>query len=247
MTDAATGSSDEIWPGYTRRRHASVMRVVVIDEDRAMRDAVCSALSIESDLCTIGSAGSIEEGIALVQRWLPELVICGYPVSRNAGVRCVERLCRESAQGRVVMMVAGDSLEIMRSCFSAGAAGCVRKDALRVDLLLALRRVAAGGHGVCRGGVEMVIQDWLLESEPPAQTSGARLSPEDRQILRLIALGVPTWKIATELGRSVKVVEKQRAALMRRLNLAGVQAVAQYALQGGLVTHDEIDRLFASD
>ena len=122
----------------------------------------------------------------------------------------------------------------------------MRKDALRVDLLAAVRRAASGAQAVCCGVGDMLIRNWLLEPPPPL-AAAARLSPEDRQIIRLIALGVPTWRIAADLSRGVKVVEKYRATLMRRLNLGNTAAVVRFAVNCNLLFSAEVDQWVAAE
>jgi DNA-binding NarL/FixJ family response regulator len=147
---------------------------------------------------------------------------------------------------RVLVLSAQDSLECIRESFAAGAIGYVRKDALRADLLAAVRRAATGAQAICLGVSDMVMRNWLLEAgTPPA--AAAPLEPEDRQILRLIALGVPTWRIAADLRRGVKVVEKYRANLMRRLNLSSTAAVARYAVSCNLLSREEVDQLVSAE
>jgi DNA-binding NarL/FixJ family response regulator len=140
-------------------------------------------------------------------------------------------------------------LECIRESFAAGAVGYVRKDALRADLLSAVRRAAMGAQAICLGVSDMVMRNWLLEAGTAAAPSAtkARLEPEDRQILRLIALGVPTWRIAADLRRGVKVVEKYRANLMRRLNLSSTAAVTRYAVACNLLSREEVDQLVSSE
>jgi len=150
---------------------------------------------------------------------------------------------------RVLVLSALDSLECIRESFAAGAVGYVRKDALRADLLSAVRRAAMGAQAICLGVSDMVMRNWLLEAGTAAAPSAtkARLEPEDRQILRLIALGVPTWRIAADLRRGVKVVEKYRANLMRRLNLSSTAAVTRYAVACNLLSREEVDHLVSSE
>jgi two-component system nitrate/nitrite response regulator NarL len=93
----------------------------------------------------------------------------------------------------------------------------------------------------------MVIRNWLLDAAPPPPSPAVALDPEDRQILRLIALGVPTWRIAADLRRGVKVVEKYRANLMRRLDLSSTAAVARYAVSCNLLSREEVDQLVSAD
>jgi len=240
------GASDAIWPGYVRPE-AKTMRLVLIDDHPIVREGLCALLSLESDLCIVGDAGDIESGIELVRKHDPDLVICDLTMPGCTGGIAVKKLCRECPTTRVLVLTAHDSLECIRESFTAGAIGYVRKDALRADLLTAVRRAATGAQAICRGVGDIVIRNWLREPGPPQPAVDARLDPEDRRIIRLIALGVPTWRIAADLGRGVKVVEKYRANLMRRLDLDSAAAVARFAVRCNLLSSEEVDQLVSAD
>ncbi|HWS61134.1 MAG TPA: response regulator transcription factor [Steroidobacteraceae bacterium] len=238
--------TDAIWPGFVRRE-AKTIRLVLIDDHPVVREGICALLGLEGDMVMVGDAGDMDSGIELVRRHKPDLVICDLTMPGCTGTIAVRKLCRECPTMRVLVLSAQDSLECIRESFAAGAIGYVRKDALRADLLAAVRRAAAGEQAICLGVSDMVMRDWLLEAGtvPPAVT--APLEPEDRQILRLIALGVPTWRIAADLRRGVKVVEKYRANLMRRLNLSSTAAVARYAVSCNLLSREEVDQLVSAE
>jgi DNA-binding NarL/FixJ family response regulator len=238
--------SDAIWPGFVRRE-AKIIRLVLIDDHPVVREGICALLSLESDMTIAGDAGNVETGIEMVRRFEPDLVICDLTMPGCTGGIAVRKLCRECPATRVLVLTAHDSLECIRESFNAGAVGYVRKDALRVDLLAAIRRAAAGTHAVCRGVVDIVVRNWLHEAgAQPSPAVDATLDPEDRKIIRFIALGVPTWQIAAELGRGVKVVEKYRANLMRRLDLSSTAAVARFAVRCNLLTSQEVDQLVSA-
>jgi DNA-binding NarL/FixJ family response regulator len=238
--------SDAIWPGFVKKL-AEPIRLVLIDDHPVVREGICALLGLEGDMVMVGDAGDLDAGIELVRRHKPDLVICDLTMPGCTGTIAVRKLCRECPTMRVLVLSAQDSLECIRESFAAGAIGYVRKDALRADLLTAVRRAAAGEQAICLGVSDMVMRDWLLEAGtvPPAVT--APLEPEDRQILRLIALGVPTWRIAADLRRGVKVVEKYRANLMRRLNLSSTAAVARYAVSCNLLSREEVDQLVSAE
>jgi DNA-binding NarL/FixJ family response regulator len=239
------GTSDAIWPGFVRPK-AKIMRLVLVDDHPIVREGLCALLSLESDLCIVGDAGDIETGIDLVRKYEPDLVICDLTMPGCTGGIAVRKLCRECPATRVLVLTAHDSLECIRESFTAGAIGYVRKDALRADLLTAVRRAATGGQAICRGVGDIVIRNWLREPGP-SQAAVDALDPEDRRIIRFIALGVPTWQIAAELGRGVKVVEKQRANLMRRLDLNSTAAVTRFAVRCNLLSCQEVDQLVWSN
>ena len=250
--------ADAIWPGFVRRE-AKPIRLVLIDDHPVVREGICALLGLESDMTIVGDAGDMESGIELVRSHSPDLVICDLNMPGCTGTIAVRKLCHECPTMRVLVLSALDSLECIRESFAAGAIGYVRKDALRADLLAAVRRAAAGAQAVCLGVSDMVMRNWLLAAgtaphaanAPPAanvpSAANARLEPEDRQILRLIALGVPTWRIAADLRRGVKVVEKYRANLMRRLNLSSTAAVTRYAVSCNLLSREEVDQLGSAE
>ncbi len=241
-------TSDAIWPGYLKRE-SKVLRLILIDDHPIVREGISALLSLESDLQIVGDAGDVDSGVELIRRLEPDLAICDLTMPGCPGGLAVRRLCRECPNTRVLVLTAHDSLECIRESFMAGAIGYVRKDAPRVDLLAAVRRAASGTQAICRGVGDVVIRNWLQEAPPPEPQAAADVSldPQDRRIIRLIALGVPTWRIAAELGRGVKVVEKYRANLMRRLDLSNTAAVARYAVRCNLLSSQEVDRLVSAE
>jgi DNA-binding NarL/FixJ family response regulator len=242
----SAATSDAIWPGFTRRVVKPV-RLILIDDHPIVREGICALLGLESDMMMVADAGDMDTGIELVRRHKPDLVICDLTMPGCTGTIAVRKLCHECPTMRVLVLSAQDSLECIRESFAAGAIGYVRKDALRADLLAAVRRAAAGAQAVCLGVSDMLMRNWLLESGLAQPADAAPLEPEDRQILRLIALGVPTWRIAADLRRGVKVVEKYRANLMRRLNLGSTAAVARYAVSCNLLSREEVDQLVSAE
>lgn len=240
-------NQDAIWPGFVRREIKPTC-IVLIDDHPVVREGICALLSLESDMKMVGDAGDLDTGINLVRRHHPDLVICDLTMPGCTGTIAVRKLCHECPSARVMVLSAQDSLECIRESFDAGAVGYVRKDALRADLLAAVRNAANGAQAICRGVGDIVTRDWLNAQKPQQPTPlDAALDPDDRKIIRLIALGVPTWRIAADLGKGVKAVEKYRAALLRRLNLDSTAAVTRYAIRCNILSSEEVDQLASTD
>jgi DNA-binding NarL/FixJ family response regulator len=242
-----SATSDAIWPGFVRRE-SKIIRLVLIDDHPVVREGICALLSLEPDMAIAGDAGNVETGIDMVRRFEPDLVISDLTMPGCTGGIAVRKLCRECPNTRVLVLTAHDSLECIRESFNAGAVGYVRKDALRADLMAAIRRAAGGAQAICRGVVDILVRNWLHEgaAQAPPEVDTA-LSNDDRQVIRLIALGVPTWQIAADLGKGVKAVEKYRASLMRRLDLSSTAAVARFAVRSNLLSSREVDQLVSAD
>ncbi len=246
MESIAESADEAIWPDYVRRTEPC-HRLVLVDDHPVVRAGLAALLSLEHDLQIVGEAGDVDEAIALVRELDPDLVICDLTMPGYTGCLAVRRLCREFPRTRVMVLSAHCSLECIRESFDSGAIGYVRKDALRADLLSALRRAARGLPATCTGVGNLVIRDWLAGVEAEPRSEDVTLDAEDRQVLRLIALGVPTWRIAAELGRGVKAVEKYRTSLMRRLNLNSTAAIARFAVKCKLLSLQEVDQLVSAE
>jgi DNA-binding NarL/FixJ family response regulator len=248
MSDPNQKVSDDIWPGYLKP-DSKIIRLILIDDHAIVREGLSALLSLESDLRIVGDAADVDRGIELIRSLEPDLAICDLTMPGCPGGLAVRKLCGECPTTRVLVLTAHDSLECIRESFLAGAIGYVRKDAPRIDLLAAVRRAASGTQAICQGVGDVVIRNWLQEAQPApaAGLDDTALDPQDRRIIRLIALGVPTWRIAAELGRGVKVLEKYRATLMRRLDLSNTAAVARYAVRCNLLTSQEVDQLVSAE
>jgi DNA-binding NarL/FixJ family response regulator len=235
--------SVEIWPQWAQRKTAQRLRLLLIDDHVVVREGLVALLSIESDMEVVATAGSVEQGVEAHNAHRPDLVITDLTLPGSTGAEAVQALCKADPCCRVLVLSVHDSRECILAALSAGAVGYVRKDATREEILYAIRRASAGLRVTCLAVGDLLIREWLERTGlfQPAVTQ--ELSKEERHLLRQVALGVPTWRIAEELGRGVKAVEKYRVNLMRRLNLKNAAAVTRFAIGGNLLAQNEVDRL----
>ena len=246
MSESEGVPNDVIWPGYVPQSSRPV-RLVLIDDHQLVREGICALLALESDLRVVGQAANIDAGIEMVRQLSPDLVICDLNMPGCTGGLAVKRLNQECPNIRVLVLTAHDSFECIRESFTAGATGYVHKDALRAELLRAVRNAAAGLQAMCPGVGDIVVRHWLQGAPPEPIDPRPDLSAQDKRIIRMIALGVPTWRIAADLDRNVKVVEKYRTALMRRLQLNNSAAVARFAVQCNFLSNEEVDQLVSAE
>ena len=116
----------------------------------------------------------------------------------------------------------------------AGAAGYLLKDADLLELERAIVAVARGETYLSPAISKHVIADYkrrVADRPEPIE----RLTPRQRQVLRLIAEGLSTKEIAFKLSLSVKTVETHRAQLMERLEISDVAGLVRFAIRSGLV------------
>jgi DNA-binding NarL/FixJ family response regulator len=116
--------------------------------------------------------------------------------------------------------------------------GYLLKDCGPAELSLAIEAVSRGDSYLSPAIANHVISDYTRRTGAGARSADP-LSPRQREILRLIALGQTTKSIARGLGISAKTVETHRAQLMDRLEIYDIAGLVRYAIRNGLATLDE--------
>ena len=236
-------NSADVWPGWRAPGATPRCRVVLVDDHVVVRDGLSALLGLESDLEVVGVAGDVTTALELVRASKPDLVVCDLNLPGISGGQAVLSICQEFPGMALLVLTAHDSLEYVRAAFIGGAIGYVCKDAPRSELLRAIRRAASGRRTVSGNVWESVVSDWLEHCTPPEPSKFTDLDAETCRVLRLIALGVPTWRIAQNLGRGVKAMERYRRVLIARLGLKSAAGVTRFAVDHQLVSSSELDQM----
>ncbi len=121
----------------------------------------------------------------------------------------------------------------------AGAAGYVNKTAADVELITAIRTVAAGGAYLHPAAARALLGDFVARVRAgEEQDSYDRLSEREREVLKLVAEGYTTREIAERLFLSPKSVETYRARILEKLELRTRAELVRYALRRGLLLEE---------
>lgn len=206
-----------------------MIRVAVVDDHPMIRRGVIHVLSDSGDVGVVGEAGTGAGALELVRTSRPDVLVMdlsmpyevGVPAGRTSatGIGIITSIRREFVDDapRVVVLSVHGEPDIVRSTMAAGASAYVLKESVSSDLVAAVRAAHAGAFYL---SAELAM---VLATSPAAADPEPRLSPREREVVRLIVNGHSTRDIASTLFTSPKTVEKQRRDAMRKL---GVQNVA---------------------
>jgi DNA-binding NarL/FixJ family response regulator len=209
-------------------------RLILIDDHAILREGLIALSNMESDLKVIGQAATIAEGLSIAQATLPDLIITDLALPGATGLQGIVEFRSQVPGAKILVLTMYDSEEYIRAALSAGAHGYVLKDATRNELIQGVRAVLAGHRHLCSRASSRVVRSYLGEQKaaPPLAVG---VTGREREILAMIAAGLSNKRIAVQLKRSVKTVEKHRANLMRKLQLHNVADVTRFAMQSGLL------------
>jgi DNA-binding NarL/FixJ family response regulator len=124
--------------------------------------------------------------------------------------------------------------DLLRAALDLGAKGYILKDSALLEIVAAVRAVAAG-----QPYLNSILTARLLQRQPaPREAAGAkenspadRLTPTERRIVQLIAADKSSKEIGAELSIHYRTVENHRTNICRKLGLEGPNALLRFALQ----------------
>ncbi len=209
------------------------IRVVLADDHSLIRAGVRTLLERLDDVEVIGEAANGRSALELVGSLRPDILMTDIGMPVLDGLALTALVTRDFAATRVIILSMHTAREYANKALRAGAVGYLIKDATTDELELAIRAVARGGAFLSPTVSMQLIANYskTTDNEPTLDS----LSPRQREVLKLIAEGLPTKMIARRLDISIKTAETHRTQLMERLGIHEIAGLVRYAIRNGLV------------
>ncbi|HYU19863.1 MAG TPA: response regulator transcription factor [Chloroflexota bacterium] len=199
-----------------------MIRLLVVDDHPIVRQGLEAALQDEAEFEVVGSAGSAEEALALAGRLRPDVVLLDLELPGQSGVEAIPRLAAVSPDSRVLVFTAYETDERVFGAIQSGARGYLLKGATADEIARAVRAVHAGGSHL-----EPRVAARLMAELRAPRRSSRQLSQREREVLRLVAEGLPNKQIARALSISERTVKFHLSSVFQKLGADNrAQAVA---------------------
>jgi len=209
--------------------------VAIIDDHRTFADLLRIALSAEEDLTCVGVAYGIDEGLELVRRAQPDLVLIDlvFVGDERDGVLVTHQLRDLLPDTEVIVLTGNPEPELLHRAATAGASSLLTKDGSLPDLLAALRRATAGGTVMH----PQLLRAMVDVSAPRGTPAESLLSAREREVLALMTVGMDARTIARQCDISVHTSRGHIKSILNKLGAhSQLEAVAEARRRGLL--HD---------
>jgi len=204
--------------------------VFIIDDHPIVRKGLVQLLEQEHDLVVCGEAADVREARLGLERTRPDVVILDLSLRYSDGLELIKEIRAKHGQLPVLVLSMHDETIYAERLLSAGANGYIMKQAAGDQLVVALRRVLAGGVYVSdRIGASM-IERFAVARRKHAIDPIERLSNREVQVLNLIGRGKSTREIAKDLSLSIKTIESHRQRIKKKLSLDSSPRLVQFAV-----------------
>jgi DNA-binding NarL/FixJ family response regulator len=204
--------------------------VLLADDHAIVAEGLAGLLRGEFSL-----VGAAPDGVQLLEaarRLRPDVIVADLAMPRLSGLDALRRLRADGLATPVIFLTMHADAQLAAEALRAGASGFVVKHAAGKELITAI-------HAVLRGKTYLTAQlaqevaAALTEQAPPGR---GRLTPRQREVVRLIAEGRTMKEVAASLGLSPRTVETHKYQIMEALNLQTTAELIRYAIEHGLTT-----------
>ena len=208
-------------------------RMLIVDDHTVVRRGIRAITEDALKEIEIREAGSALEGLAMLRAHPTDVVMLDLGLPDQNGLELLKRIRQEWPRLPVLILSMYHEDQYGLRAMQAGAAGYLDKASIPENLVLAIRRVLAGGHYVSPELAEKLAE---YVAGPPGDLPHQTLSNREFEILQLIGSGKTVSEIADALRLSVKTISTYRARILEKMHLKNNAGLMHYA-----ITHQLVD------
>jgi DNA-binding NarL/FixJ family response regulator len=205
-----------------------MIRVVIADDHAVVRAGLAQLLTTFADVELVGAAANGDEAVALCAERDPDVVLMDLEMPVLDGIQATRRIRAAQPEVAVVVLTSFSDRERILSALDAGAAGYLLKDA-EPDALAHAIQAAARGEAPLDPKAARALLSARRASAPATQ-----LSDREREVLAMVAEGLPNKLIARQLGISEKTVKAHLTSVYRQIGVTDRTQAALWARRQGV-------------
>jgi two-component system, NarL family, response regulator NreC len=210
-------------------------RIVIADDHSIVREGLKGLIQKEPQLSIVGEAENGEELLAVLDTLPSDLVVMDIAMPKMDGLTALKEIKHKHPKIKVLIFSMLKDFEHFEHARLHGALGYLAKDDAGEELLKAIKMVRRGKKYVSPSVTTVLAGRQMRSLESGDSPSLEILTKREKQILQLVATGMPNKNIAAALHISIHTVENHRANLSNKLGLKNTASLVKYALAKGLV------------
>lgn len=215
----------------------TTIRVYLLDDQAILRAGFRSLLTQSEDVEVVGECGDAREAVAELEQLKPDVILLDITMPGLSGIDAIPLLLRAVPEVRIVMLTHHEGQSFVDQALRLGASGYISKDSDPEELSLALRSVVRGDTYISPKVTGALVNQVRGGAGAPGSGLSA-LTPREREVFQLLALGQSNKEVAHSLGMSLGTAKKHRENLQRKLEVSSTAELARLAIREGLLSSD---------
>ena len=219
-----------------KKNKLKTIRLLLIEDNRLLRDGLASMLNGHKDIKVIASSGNGENSILKIHKRKPNVILLDLGLRSQNSLHVVEIVKKEFPHAKVIVMdlapAQGDILQFVK----AGASGFILKDATLDDFVATIRSVADGENVLPQILSESLFSQIIEHAVDSGRTNlnkAIRMTKREREVIRLISDGLSNREIGNQLHIATYTIKSHVHNIMEKLALHTRLEVANYAYTDG--------------
>jgi DNA-binding NarL/FixJ family response regulator len=206
-------------------------QLFILDDHPMMREGLAQIINNETDLTVCGEAGTGREGVELVCRLKPDLLLADISLPDKSGLEVIKDLLALLPDLTVLVISMHDESLYAVRVLRAGARGYIMKQEGGRKLMEAIRRVLNGQVYVSEKISASILESFSGRRTETMRPPIEKLTDREFEVLQLLGEGKGTQDIADQLHLSGKTIEAHRANIKRKLQLKTASELIRYAVR----------------
>ncbi|MGH9689913.1 MAG: response regulator [Candidatus Acidiferrales bacterium] len=214
------------------------LRILLADDHDLMRRGLKAMLETHPGWEVCGEAHTGKEAVVKAEQLKPHVAVLDISMPEMDGLEAARQIRKKIPETEVLVLSMHYSDQIIREIVEAGILGYVTKSESDRDLVLAVEALANHKPFFTSHATELMLTN--LSGAGGSFRRGSsdvkeRLTPREREIIRLISEGNSSKQVASALGISVKTADTHRANIMRKVQVHTVSELVRYALRNKII------------
>jgi DNA-binding NarL/FixJ family response regulator len=210
--------------------------IVLVDDHKIFREGVRNLLEHQDSIQVIGEADDGRQAIELVRKLSPQVVIMDVTMPNLNGVDATLRILEENQKVKVIALSMHSHQHLVKEMLKAGASGYLLKECAFEELVRAIHMVFDENRIYLSPEItQLMLEDYLHPHRKQNTPDSSLLTSKEKEILKLVAEGQTSEKIALNLDMSRRTVEKYRGRIMNKLKIDNLAELVKFAIREGLV------------
>jgi DNA-binding NarL/FixJ family response regulator len=200
--------------------------VLLVDDHALVRRGFRRMLEDDADISVVGEASEGSEAVRLALELRPKVIVMDCAMPELNGIEATRQILAKYREAAILMLSMHSEETLVRQALDAGARGYVLKNAMDLDLVSAVKSIAAG---------MTILDPQVSRPDTLRGERGGGLTPRELEILQHIVAGKSNKEIAADLNLSANTVAVHRANIMDTLGIHKTAELVVYAIRNGLV------------
>jgi DNA-binding NarL/FixJ family response regulator len=210
------------------------IKVLLADDHKIMREGLRSLIEKEADIQVVAEAAGGRTAVRLAGEVSPDVVVMDITMPDLNGIEATHQILSKAPDIKVLALSMHSDDYYVAGMLKAKASGYLPKECAAKELVKAIRAVIKGQTYLSPKVASVVAEGYRRGLSRGRVTSGGVLTAREREVLKILAEGETSKRIAARLNVSVKTVEAHRQKIMDKLDIRTVAGLTKYAIQKGI-------------